>query len=105
MLRALIELLFTVFIIVVGRAVLTSVLKNVAKVSLGGFQNQSAQGERAAGQRRTEQPSGPQIAGELHKDPVCGTYVAESSAVRRQVGGRTIFYCSENCRKKDAAAR
>ena len=103
MLRALIELLFTIFAIIVARAVLTSVLKNVAKVSLGAFQNQASQHASAANPQQAQSPAGPQLAGELHKDPVCGTYVAEAAAVRRQIGGRTIFYCSEDCRKKDTA--
>ena len=97
MLRALIELLFTIFVVIVARAVLNSILKNVAKAGLGGFQNRPAPA--------TDPPSGPQLKGELHKDPVCGTYVAESSAIRRQVGSQIIFYCSEACRKKDAVAR
>ncbi len=94
--RPLIELLFTILVIVIARAVLTSIVKNFAKTSLGAFQNRSAPKEA--------QPAGPSAGGELHKDPVCGTYVAEASALRRQVGGRTLFYCSEACRKKDALA-
>lgn len=105
MLRALIEIVFTIFVVIVARAVLTSVLKNIAKVSLDSFQNRSAPGGSGASPRRPESPSGPQLGGELHKDPVCGTYVAESAAFRRQIGGRTVFYCSEDCRKKDVVAR
>ncbi|MBV8572265.1 MAG: hypothetical protein JO319_16715 [Acidobacteriaceae bacterium] len=97
MFRVLFELLITIFAVVVARAVLSSILKNAAKAGMGAFQNRSAQGS----QNRAEQrPSGPQVAGELHKDPVCGTYVAESAAFRRQVGGRTFFYCSEACSRK-----
>jgi hypothetical protein len=105
MLRALIEVFFTIFVVILARAVLTSVLKNVAKVSLDSFQNRSAPNAAGTASRSSETPSGPQLGGELHKDPVCGTYVAESGAFRRQVGGRTVFYCSEDCRKKDAVAR
>jgi hypothetical protein len=105
MLRALIELLFTVFAIIVARAVIGSILKTVAKMSVGGFRNQTARGESAATSSSPKSSPGPQLGGELHKDPVCGTYVAESAALRRQIGGRTIFYCSEDCRQKDAATR
>ena len=94
--RPLIELLFTIFVIVIARALLTSVMKNFAKASLGAFQSRSAP--------KPPESSGPSTGGELHKDPVCGTYVAEASAIRRQVAGRTLFYCSEDCRKKDALA-
>jgi hypothetical protein len=86
MFRAIIELLFTIFVVVVARAILNSILKNFKK---------------AARAPRPAEPPAPSAGGELHKDPVCGTYVAESSAVRRQIGGRTLFYCSEDCRKKD----
>jgi hypothetical protein len=94
--RALIELLFTIFVIVMARALLTSVIKNFTKASLGAFQNRSAP--------KAAEPAGPSAGGELHRDPVCGTFVAEASAIRRQVAGRTLFYCSEDCRKKDALA-
>jgi hypothetical protein len=35
-------------------------------------------------------------AGHLVKDPVCGTYIPEASAIR--AGDQ--FFCSEECRKK-----
>jgi hypothetical protein len=35
-------------------------------------------------------------AGKLVKDPVCGMYVVESSAI--QAGGQ--FFCSDECRSK-----
>jgi hypothetical protein len=47
--------------------------------------------------RRTSPgPRRPMSAGKLVKDPVCGTYVAEESAL--QAGGS--FFCSEECRQK-----
>jgi hypothetical protein len=36
------------------------------------------------------------VSGHLVKDPVCGTYVAESTAIRV----RDAFFCSEECRQK-----
>jgi uncharacterized protein len=38
--------------------------------------------------------------GELMKDPVCGTYVSAASAVKREVGGETLHFCSTACRDK-----
>jgi len=32
-------------------------------------------------------------------DPVCGMRVDRASAVRRQVGARTVYFCSEHCRR------
>jgi YHS domain-containing protein len=36
----------------------------------------------------------------LHKDPVCGTYIAPSTAVVQMVGGEKVYFCSTACRDK-----
>lgn len=36
---------------------------------------------------------------DLVKDPVCGTYVPLKSAVSAIRDGKTVYFCSENCRK------
>lgn len=41
--------------------------------------------------------------GELKRDPVCGTYVAEASSVKLTVRGEVVHFCSEACRDKYAA--
>lgn len=92
MFRAALELLFTILIIMVARAVLTSLLKGVANASRG-YQRPNAP---------PQAPTGHQQTGELHKDPVCGTYVAGSTQFRRQSGSQTFYYCSEACREKHA---
>ena len=43
--------------------------------------------------RRSAQPT---TAGRLVKDPVCGTYIPEETAVR----ANDKFFCSEECRQK-----
>ncbi|GIU74219.1 MAG: hypothetical protein KatS3mg004_1306 [Bryobacteraceae bacterium] len=40
------------------------------------------------------------IGGRLHRDPVCGVYVSEQVAVRRETGGKTVYFCSEECAQK-----
>jgi YHS domain-containing protein len=94
MFRALIELLLLIAFVLIGRAVLNSILKGIARTASNSFANSG--GDRP--QQKQQQP--PSVTGELHKDPVCGTYVAESSALKRQVGRETFYYCSENCREK-----
>ena len=37
------------------------------------------------------------VSGELKRDPVCGIFVAESTAVTRTVDGRKLHFCSEEC--------
>jgi YHS domain-containing protein len=39
---------------------------------------------------------------ELVKDPVCQTYVVMSRAIRTEVGGATVHFCSRECRDKYA---
>ena len=41
-------------------------------------------------------PVRPTSAGRLVKDPVCGTYIPEETALRAD----DQFFCSEECRKK-----
>ena len=36
----------------------------------------------------------------LKKDPVCGTFVAPSTAVQKEKDGQTYFFCSPTCRDK-----
>jgi YHS domain-containing protein len=36
----------------------------------------------------------------LQQDPVCGTYVAVDSSLKRIVGGRVIHFCSAECRDR-----
>lgn len=89
MIRALIELTFMVVIIIGLRALLTSFFKGVS-------------GATASQRRMKDAATGSPIsaAGELHKDPVCGTYVAESSPYQKQAGGQTFYYCSAKCREE-----
>jgi YHS domain-containing protein len=96
MFRAVIELLFFIAFVLIGRAVLNSILRGIARSASNSFSRSA--GDRPAQQQQQQQPPG--VTGELHKDPVCGTYVAESSALKRQVGRETFYYCSESCREK-----
>jgi YHS domain-containing protein len=92
MFRALFELIITIVIAMVARALFASVMKGFGSAASSGFQQQ-------------QQPAQPREAprtGELHKDPVCGTYVSESTSFRRQLSGKTVYYCSDNCRQKHA---
>ncbi len=36
----------------------------------------------------------------LKKDPVCGTYIAPSSAIVQVVNGEKVYFCSPLCRDK-----
>ncbi len=91
MFRAVIELIITILVVIVARAILTSFLKAGANAL------------RTSATPHASQPPADQnssAGGDLHKDPVCGTYVAESTPFRQNISGQTFFYCSKACREK-----
>ena len=100
MFRALIELLIVVLVVIVARALLTSLMRGVANASANAFRSQM---QSSTGQSGKAEPP-PASGGELHKDPVCGTYVAESTPFRQHIFGQNFYYCSETCREKHAMA-
>lgn len=103
--RALLELLFTIIVIIIARAILNSFVRGIANAGRMSM-NQQQQQQSPPGPGTSPGPqsaSNPQPTGELHKDPVCGTYVAESTPYRRQMGARTVYYCSAACKERDAA--
>jgi YHS domain-containing protein len=51
---------------------------------------------QAAG--RTVREPDLQSAGELQKDPVCGTFVPVSTSLKRMVAGEPVYFCSQACR-------
>jgi YHS domain-containing protein len=99
MYRAIFELLITVIVIVVARAVLTSFLKGLGTATSNTFQ-QPNPGAPAGTTRNGSVPPAPSTGSNLHKDPVCGTYVVEATPFRRQVGSQNFYYCSDACRVK-----
>lgn len=59
-----------------------------------------APGSGPAPRGRTPERAG----GQLVRDPQCGTYVAESAAIRVTRGGAVLYFCSDTCREAYAAA-
>jgi YHS domain-containing protein len=39
------------------------------------------------------------IEGQTVKDPQCGMYVASSLAIPLKMGGKTLYFCSEECKE------
>ena len=50
----------------------------------------------AGGGAQPRRPAVP-VSEALKKDPVCGAYVAPSTAVTKTVGAVTYYYCSAEC--------
>jgi YHS domain-containing protein len=40
------------------------------------------------------------ITGRAHKDPICGTYVAEELAIKATAAGQVHYFCSPECRDR-----
>lgn len=83
--------------LVVGVIVLTllrSVLEAVGKAFAGGATHSPSPSSSSA-----EAPHGP-VSQSLKKDPVCGTFVSEATAVRKTKDGETYYFCSAACRDK-----
>jgi len=55
---------------------------------------------RAEGPSRSPAQPREQSGGELKKDPVCGTFVAVASSIKRNVNGEVVHFCSTACRDK-----
>lgn len=99
MFRALLELIVTIIIAMAARAILGSVMKGFANSARTGFQARQPQQPDPPRQQPWEKVA---VAGEMHKDPVCGMYVAESTQYQRRIGSDTFYYCSGECRSKHA---
>jgi YHS domain-containing protein len=98
MFRWLIELIVGFIVAMAARAILRSVMQ--------GFTNAAnpAGGEQPAASAKQQPKERIVVAGELHKDPVCGMYVAESTQYQRKSGRDSFYYCSEECKSKHALA-
>lgn len=91
MFRLILYLLFSLILISLLRTVIGVVTKAVASLLKGGDSPASG------GPRQTAQ-----LGGNLHRDPVCGTFVAESTPFQRRLPGQVFYYCSGACREKHA---
>jgi len=88
MVRTVLYLIVSVFVIALLRGIIGLITKGVA----GLFEQESP--HRASGKAG--------FGGELKKDPVCGTYVSSAGAVTKSVGGHLHYFCSEACRDRFA---
>jgi uncharacterized protein len=83
----LIAILFRVMILLIAAIMVRSLFRSVV------------QGFRSAAAPPPSEPQHPQVieAGDLKKDPVCGTYVSPAASVRRILKGETYYFCSQDC--------
>jgi YHS domain-containing protein len=86
--RAIFYLIAGVFIIGILRAVIAAVAKLFSEAFAPADESQAA-----------SRPSVP-ASEALHKDSVCGAFVAPSTAVQITVSGTRHYFCSAACRDK-----
>jgi YHS domain-containing protein len=89
--RAILYLIAFVLIIGVARSVLGIIGKAFADIFGSASSGQTDAGPRAAPLPKTEA---------LKRDPVCGTFIAPSAAVQKNIGGQIYYFCSPECRDK-----
>lgn len=94
----LFSLLRTLFLLVVLITLLRSVIGFVSKL----FGNFVAGQSPRPRPRPDSQPT--QITGELHRDPVCGTFVASTTEFQRLEGKQRFYYCSQTCQSQHVLA-
>ena len=80
-----------------------SVIRSIVGVLSKGFADLVNPSPPSSGPR-TRAPRVPP-AEALKKDPVCGTFIAPSTAVVQIVNGENIYFCSKVCRDKFRAER
>lgn len=78
-------------------SVVRSLIGMVTKVT--GQPDTSPQ-QRAGNSSRPQPSSAGTPAGELKKDPVCGTFISTATAFQKYAGGQTHYFCSTDCRDK-----
>lgn len=88
MFRLLFRLIVLLVIFAIIRYIVTSVGRFFSQAS-----NPPAQ--RPHGQAPSGAPGG-----ELKQDPVCGTFVATSTSVKKTINGELVHFCSAACRDK-----
>lgn len=54
----------------------------------------------SAAQAPPRAPAASTSGGELHRDPICGTFVSEAASLTSSADGATVYFCSANCRDR-----
>ena len=104
MFRAILYFIVTLVVISVLRAVMAMIGKAFGSLFGGDATSSEAstasspsRGSGAAPGSGPRPSSGPEV---LEKDPVCGTFVAPSTAFQLASGGKTHYFCSKHCREE-----
>ena len=94
----MLSFLLRVILFAIALSVVRSVVTMVHRAFTGGRAQPPTRTARGASQG-SQQPATTM----LQQDPVCGTYVAVDTSLKRVVNGRVVHFCSPECRDKYAA--
>jgi YHS domain-containing protein len=86
-----------VLLFFVAISVIRTVVQGVVRAYRGGNSSRGPTSHRPASGGPATSPDGSTL---LHQDPVCGTYVAASSSLRKISKGKVYHFCSEECRDR-----
>jgi len=92
--------LVRVLLFFVAISVIRSVVQGVVRAYRGGNPSPGPGSQRSGSGNAATSPGGSTL---LHQDPVCGTYVAAGSSLRKIVRGKVYHFCSETCRDRFSA--
>jgi YHS domain-containing protein len=90
------QFLARLILFLIAISVIRSVISFVQR-ALAGARNSPPHVRAGAG------PTASSATTMLQQDPVCGTYVAVDTSLKRAVNGRVLHFCSAECRDKYSA--
>ena len=94
--------IFRIFLLVIAASVIRSVVGSVLRAFKGATGVSPAQNATRPAADPLASP-GPDGSTLLHQDPVCGTYVAAGSSLRKICQGKVYHFCSDECRDRYVA--
>jgi YHS domain-containing protein len=92
--------MFRAILYLIGFMLIMSVIRSVLGIVGKAFSGLSNSSSPQAGASSSRPPSSPSSAGELKKDPVCGTFISTATAFQKFSQGQTYYFCSTECRDK-----
>jgi len=95
--------LFRTILWLVGAVLAISALRSIIGMIAKVFSDFAVPSKPAGSGQQTRKPAVP-ISESLKQDPVCGTFIAPSTALQKTIGGTTYYFCSAQCRDKFKAA-
>lgn len=88
--------MFSIIVRFIEFFVLLSVIRSVV-----GTVQRFFSGPRSSGPVQRRSGAGAQMpATVLQQDPVCGTYLAVDTSLKKIVGGKVLHFCSAECRDR-----